>query len=64
VHEGDCGIESHCGIRAGWQRINDVLLDALNRTTLADMLAPEAPPASVPHPHNPKAIPAALVPTT
>jgi FeS assembly SUF system regulator len=60
VHDGDCGIESHCGIRAGWQRINDVLLDALNRTTLADMLAPAAAAA----PKNPKAIPAALVPST
>ncbi|MCE2943896.1 MAG: SUF system Fe-S cluster assembly regulator [Lysobacteraceae bacterium] len=61
VHDGDCGIESHCGIRAGWQRINDVLVDALNRTTLADMLAPA--PALAPIPHNPKAIPAALVVT-
>ncbi len=61
VHEGDCGIESHCGIRAGWQRINDVLVDALARTTLADMLAPAPTPAPIPH--NPKAIPAALVVT-
>ena len=61
VHDGDCGIESHCGIRAGWQRINDVLLDALTRTTLADMLAPT--PAAKPT-KNPKAIPAALVPST
>jgi len=60
VHDGDCGIEAHCGIRAGWQRINDVLLDALNRTTLTDMLAP----VPVPAPKNPKAIPAALVPST
>lgn len=60
VHDGDCGIETHCGIRAGWQRINDVLLDALNRTTLADMLAPAPAPA----PKHPKAIPAALVPST
>ena len=60
VHDGDCGIESHCGIRAGWQRINDVVVDALARTTLADMLAPAAPKRS----KNPKAIPAALVPST
>jgi len=59
VHDGECGIASHCGIRAGWQRINDVLVDALQRTTLADMLAP------VPtKPENPKAIPAALVRST
>ena len=60
VHEGECGIESHCGIRDGWQRINDVVADALNRTTLADMLAPA--PASKPK-KTPKAIPAALVTT-
>jgi FeS assembly SUF system regulator len=59
VHEGECGIESHCGIRAGWQRINDVVADALNRTTLADMLVPA--PAVAPVSHNPKAIPVALV---
>jgi len=56
VHNGECDLEIHCGIRAGWQHINDVVTDALSRTTLADMLAP--PPA--PH-RNPKAIPAALV---
>ncbi|MGL6289692.1 MAG: SUF system Fe-S cluster assembly regulator [Silanimonas sp.] len=61
VHDGECGIESHCGIRAGWQRINDVVVDALNRTTLADMLVP-APAAKATK--NPKAIPAALVPST
>ena len=61
IHDGDCGIEAHCGIRAGWQRINDVILDTLTRTTLADMLAPA--PAAMPAKH-PKAIPAALVPST
>lgn len=61
VHDGDCGIESHCGIRVGWQRINDVLLDTLQRTTLADMLAPAPAPAVR---KNPKAIPAALVTPT
>lgn len=42
VHGGACGIETHCGVRAGWQRINDVVVDALKRTTLADMLTPAA----------------------
>jgi FeS assembly SUF system regulator len=60
IHDGECGIETHCGIRAGWQRINDVVADALSRTTLADMLTP--PPAALPR--NPKAIPAALVHST
>ncbi len=57
VHDGECDIETHCGIRAGWQRINDVLLDTLKHTTLADMLAPASNNVSP----NPKAIPAALV---
>jgi FeS assembly SUF system regulator len=61
VHDGECGIESHCGVRAGWQRINDVIVDALARTTLADMLAPVPPPVPA---KNPKAIPAALVTPT
>ena len=63
VHDGDCGIESHCGIRAGWQRINDVLLDTLQRTTLADMLAP-VPATATPAPKPTRAIPAALITPT
>jgi len=43
VHTGNCGIESSCGIRANWNRINDVVIDALRGITLAQMLAP--PPA-------------------
>jgi len=61
VHDGDCGIEAHCGIRAGWQRINDVLVDTLQRTTLADMLAPAS---AEPAPKPTRAIPAALVTPT
>ena len=40
IHAGVCGIESSCGIRANWRRINDVVVDALRGVTLADMLAP------------------------
>jgi FeS assembly SUF system regulator len=40
VHAGACGIESSCGVRANWRRINDVVIDALRGVTLADMLAP------------------------
>jgi FeS assembly SUF system regulator len=43
VHAGACGIESSCGVRANWRRINDVVADALRGVTLADMLAPVAP---------------------
>jgi FeS assembly SUF system regulator len=54
LHDGDCGIEHQCGVRAGWKRINDVINTALRDTTLADMLAPAVPPS------RGKAIPAAL----
>ena len=50
VHEGSCGIESSCGVRANWRRINDVVIDALRGVTLADMLspAPTKPRRSIP----------------
>ena len=44
VHEGNCGIEQQCGIRANWRRINDVVADALRAVTLAQMLQPPTPP--------------------
>ncbi len=45
VHAGQCGIESSCGVRANWRRINDVVADALRGISLAQMLepAPRAP---------------------
>ena len=52
VHAGQCGIESSCGVRANWRRINDVVADALRRVTLAEMLSP---PARIP-----RGIPATL----
>ena len=45
VHDGQCGIEASCGVRANWRRINDVVADALRGVTLAQMLAP-APKAA------------------
>jgi len=45
IHAGTCGIEDHCGVRANWRRINDVVADALRGVTLAQMLAPPAPRA-------------------
>ncbi|MFD0739390.1 SUF system Fe-S cluster assembly regulator [Lysobacter koreensis] len=44
VHAGNCGIEDHCGVRANWRRINDVVVEALRSVTLAQMLAPAPPP--------------------
>jgi len=43
LHEGNCGIEQSCGVRANWRRINDVVADALRGVTLAEMLGPPAP---------------------
>ena len=46
LHDGQCGIEQSCGVRANWRRINDVVADALRGVSLAEMLQP-APPAPV-----------------
>ena len=45
LHDGQCGIEQSCGVRANWRRINDVVADALRGVSLAEMLqpAPAAP---------------------
>lgn len=40
VHEGQCGIQDHCGVRANWRRVNDVVAEALRSVTLAQMLLP------------------------
>jgi len=40
VHKGACGIEDHCGVRANWRHVNDVVADALRNVSLAQMLAP------------------------
>ena len=45
VHDGQCGIEHSCGVRANWRRINDVVADALGSVTLAQMLQPPARPS-------------------
>lgn len=42
---GNCGIQDHCGVRANWRRINDVVVDALRDVTLAHMLHPPEPRA-------------------
>ena len=46
LHDGHCGIEQSCGVRANWRRINDVVADALRGVSLAEMLQP-APAAPV-----------------
>jgi FeS assembly SUF system regulator len=44
VHEGHCGLESSCGMRSNWRRINDVIVQALEGVTLQELLP--APAAS------------------
>lgn len=44
VHEGNCTIEDHCGVRANWRRINDVVVEALRSVTLAQMIDGVPPP--------------------
>ena len=46
LHDGQCGIEQSCGVRANWRRINDVVADALRGVSLAEMRQP-APAAPV-----------------
>ena len=42
LNDSACGIQDHCGVRANWRRINDVVADALRGVSLAQMLAPAA----------------------
>ena len=46
LHDGQCGIEQSCGVRANWRRINDVVADALRGISLAEMLQPAPPPTT------------------
>lgn len=57
VHEGQCGLEDNCGIRANWRRINDVVADALRAVSLAQMLLPPPQPGRT---DSPKSIPLRL----
>jgi len=46
--ESDCGVESLCPMRGGWDRVNTAIRQALEDLTLADLTAPmefpELPP--------------------
>lgn len=39
-HQGDCGIEHHCGVRGHWKVINRAIRHALDGVTLAELAAP------------------------
>lgn len=43
IHEGNCGIQDSCHVRANWRHINDVVADALRSVSLAQMLVPPRP---------------------
>ncbi|MFT4180253.1 MAG: SUF system Fe-S cluster assembly regulator [Thermomonas sp.] len=45
LHDGHCGIEQSCGVRANWRRINDVVADALRGISLAEMVSPAPRPS-------------------
>ncbi|MDD9891949.1 MAG: SUF system Fe-S cluster assembly regulator [Gammaproteobacteria bacterium] len=40
VHDGNCSIESDCGVRTHWQVINNAVHSALDKVTLADLCRP------------------------
>ncbi len=45
----ECGVESLCPMRGGWDKINRAIRSALEQVTLADMMAPVwTPPVSEP----------------
>jgi FeS assembly SUF system regulator len=46
--EGNCGVESLCPIRGGWDRLNQAVRRALEEVSLADMVTPH--PAFTPRP--------------
>ncbi len=43
IHAGHCDIEDSCGVRGNWQRINDVIADALRAVSLHSMVQGDAP---------------------
>ncbi len=53
--DGDCGIESLCGVRTSWQKINRAVAGALGQISLAelcaDQLAMFPPRAAAPQGH-------------
>ena len=40
AHVGDCDIENSCIVKENWRRINQVVLEALNKITIAGMAHP------------------------
>lgn len=57
THAGQCGHESHCGVRGNWRRISEIVESALRGVSLADMPHRPSPVAAA----NDKSIPLALL---
>jgi FeS assembly SUF system regulator len=49
---GLCAIEGSCAVRANWQRINQVIRDALGQMTLADLAQPASKLARIAPPQT------------
>ncbi|MCP1726765.1 FeS assembly SUF system regulator [Natronospira proteinivora] len=41
--DGDCSLESICGVGQGWQKINNVIRNTLTEITLDELIRPEFP---------------------
>lgn len=44
--DSDCAVEESCPVRKPWNRINEVIREALDRVTLAEMTCPVADPVA------------------
>ena len=44
--DGECGVESLCPMRGGWEKINRAIRSALEQVTLADMMGPAWTPSA------------------
>lgn len=49
---GECSLEPTCGVGQGWQKINRVIRQTLERITLEELLRPEIPLQWFPKPPN------------
>lgn len=41
--DGECGLQGRCRVHENWRKLNRVVIGALQRLTLADMVRPEPP---------------------
>jgi len=48
LHQGQCGYESHCGVRSNWRKISLAIETALKNVSLADMALPRTVRKTIP----------------